>query len=338
MPVSVIDPIGKAFGRTRAMLFDRGSVKKWFVMGFCAFLAALVQGGGGGGNGFNWAQRAGRGGASPARMLDWLQVHLTPVLLIGGGVLLLLIALSLLLTWLGSRGQFMFLDNVVKDRAAVAEPWRRFEVEGNSLWLWIFSIGAGVLLLFLILIGFAFWMVIPAIRAERFTMWAVVGVLVVVPPILLVALAWGLFRFYLINFVIPIMYQRGLGTRAAMALFWRELLRPNLWPFVLYFLMCFVLGLASGLLMLFGICLTCCIAALPYLSSVAFLPIFVFYRCYSLYFLAEFGNEWRLLPDPAPRPAAGSPPASASSDVAHPEAQEAPRESADALPDRPAPT
>lgn len=329
MPVSVVDPIGKSFERTRAMLFAGGGAKKWFVMGFCAFLAGLVQGGGG--NGFNWTQRMGRGQTSPAQALDWLQMHLTPVLLIGSGVLLLFIALGLLLTWIGSRGQFMFLDNVVKDRAAVAEPWRRFEVEGNSLWLWIFSIGMAFFLLVLALAGFALWMAIPAIREERFTARAVVGVLAVLPPIVLVALAWGLFRFCLINFVVPIMYQRGLGTRAAMGLFWKELLRPNLGAFVLFFLMCFVLGLASAFLMLFGICLTCCIAALPYISSVVFLPIFVFYRSYSLYFLAEFGDEWRLVPDPAPRPAAGSPPAPSSPGIAPTEAPEAPRESAEGL-------
>ncbi len=330
MPVSVVDPIGKSFERTRLMLFTGGGAKKWFVMGFCAFLAGLVQGGGG--NGFNWAQRAGRGGSSPAQLLDWLQAHLTPVLLIGGGVLLLFVALGLLLTWIGSRGQFMFLDNLVKDRPAVAEPWRRFAGEGNSLWLWIFSIGTAVFVLVLALAGFAVWMAIPAIRAERFTARAVVGVLAVLPPILLVALAWGLFRFYLINFVVPIMYQRGVGTRAALGLFWTKLFRPNLWPFALFFLMCLLLGLASGFLMLFGICLTCCIAALPYLSSVAFLPILVFFRSYSLYFLAEFGDEWRLIPDPAPRPATGSQPAPASPGITQAEAREAPRDSAEGLP------
>jgi hypothetical protein len=50
--------------------------------------------------------------------------------------------------------------------------------------------------------------------------------------------------------------------------------------------------------MLLGCCLTCCLALLPYLSSVVFLPIHVFFRCYSLKFLEQFGEEWRILQGP----------------------------------------
>ena len=60
----------------------------------------------------------------------------------------------------------------------------------------------------------------------------------------------------------------------------------------------FVLWIPALLLILLGCCFTCCVALLPYLSSVAFLPIFVFFRCYSLGFLAQFGEEWRILQVP----------------------------------------
>jgi hypothetical protein len=61
-----------------------------------------------------------------------------------------------------------------------------------------------------------------------------------------------------------------------------------------------LLGLGAALLVLLGCCLTCCVALLPYVSSVVFLPISVFFRCYSLGFLEQFGEEWRILQVPAP--------------------------------------
>jgi len=42
------------------------------------------------------------------------------------------------------------------------------------------------------------------------------------------------------------------------------------------------------------ICLTLCLAALPYLGSVILLPLTVFLRSYSLYFIEQFGSEWRV--------------------------------------------
>ena len=91
------------------------------------------------------------------------------------------------------------------------------------------------------------------------------------------------------------MYRRHLGTTDAWALLRRELLPGNGWRFVGFYLMNILLWIPAILLILLGCCLTCCMALLPYLSSVAFLPIFVFFRCYSLGFLAQFGEDWRII-------------------------------------------
>src|SRR5207244_12995791 len=45
----------------------------------------------------------------------------------------LIIALTLLLMWLNSRGKFMFLYCVALNRAEVVEPWKRFADLANSL-------------------------------------------------------------------------------------------------------------------------------------------------------------------------------------------------------------
>jgi hypothetical protein len=95
------------------------------------------------------------------------------------------------------------------------------------------------------------------------------------------------------------MYWRNLGTTAAWALLRRDLLPGHGWRFVGFYLMTFLLWIPATLLILLGCCFTCCLALLPYLSSVVFLPIFVFFRCYSLGFLAQFGEAWQIIRVPA---------------------------------------
>ena len=61
-------------------------------------------------------------------------------------------------------------------------------------------------------------------------------------------------------------------------------------------------------------CITCCIAGLPYISSVVFLPILVFLRAYALFFLQQMGGGWNLFgeqPAPTPAPTPAPPPAPA---------------------------
>jgi hypothetical protein len=59
--------------------------------------------------------------------------------------------------------------------------------------------------------------------------------------------------------------------------------------------------------MLFGTCililipLTCCLLgcalAVPYLGTVALLPMLVFFRLYTVYYLEQFGPEYRIKTD-----------------------------------------
>jgi hypothetical protein len=58
--------------------------------------------------------------------------------------------------------------------------------------------------------------------------------------------------------------------------------------------------MATGMIMVLGTLFTCCLAGLPYVSSVVFLPIFVFRRAYSLYVLQGLGK--RVFPDVTPPP------------------------------------
>jgi hypothetical protein len=61
--VSVVDPITPAINRVKLMLFQPFDIGKWFIIGFCAWLAYLGSGGGNGGGG---GGPSGHGGNFPA--------------------------------------------------------------------------------------------------------------------------------------------------------------------------------------------------------------------------------------------------------------------------------
>src|SRR5207247_8644827 len=43
--------------------------------------------------------------------------------------------LIVLFAWLRARGRFIFVDCIVRNRAAIVEPWKEFRAEGNSFFL-----------------------------------------------------------------------------------------------------------------------------------------------------------------------------------------------------------
>lgn len=310
--LSVVAPVDPALWFTRRLLFENFDVKKWFALGFTAFLAHLGQGGGfqpglpGGGG-------PAEGGKSPEVGEGWIGDHLALLVVLGAVVLLLALALGVLFAWLSSRGKFMFLDNLVKGRADVSDPWERFRVPGNALFLFRVAVGLIGFAAMLAVLALGFLLAMPDIRSRHVGPLSIVAFCLALFLVLILAVLLGLVRLVVEDFAVPIVYRRGLSPLAALRLFKDEMLAGNEGPLLLYVLARIVIALVVGVLVLLGTCLTCCIAGLPYLSSVAFLPLLVFTRAYSLYFLAQFGPEWRLLPDagavapaapPAPRAAA----------------------------------
>lgn len=301
--ISVTVPIDRAFSWMKKVLFNPFDIQKWFVLGFCAFLAGLA-GGGSGGGGFHSPFRSDSG--SKCGQFDqahaWVMSHLHLVIGLGLLLLLLIFALVALFQWLGSRGQFMFLDGVVHNRAAVVEPWHRFRRLGNDLFVFRFLLGLCAMAVFAVL-GFLGWLIArPDIAARQFGSSAALALVVAGGPALLVILALVIVSLLLGDFVVPVMYRRDLRTGQAFGILWKEIVLGHGGSFVLFYLMRIVLGLAAGLIVVVGTCCTCCLLALPYLGAVAFLPVWVFFRSYSLYFLEQFGEEWRLVGGPGAVP------------------------------------
>lgn len=290
-PLSVLDPIAAAFRRTGRILFRPFDLKKWFVLGFCAWLARLGTGGGAGGTNWNVPDE-GTAERELEQVQDWFATHLE--LAIGLAVILVLsgILLWVLLTWLSSRGKFMFLDGVLHNRGAVVEPWSRFRNLGNSL----FGLRLVLLILAVITIGVTVAFLAFSFRAIGFdeddpSIAAIVLVSVWVGLIVALGIAFVLVGLAVNDFLVPIMWLRGCRALDAWPEL-RALLYANPGIFVLYVLLKIVVAMVIGFFVCLAVCATCCIAAIPYLGTVLLLPLFVFHRSYSICFLHQFKPDY----------------------------------------------
>ncbi len=309
MAVSVIDALTYGLKRTGRVCFQPFDITKWFVLGFCAWLAQLGEGG------FQFSSNlcGGDSGKALAREARHLMDELGPFLL-AAGILggLLVIALGVAVVWLKSRGEFMFLDGVVRNRGAVVEPWHTYRARAGSVF-W-FRIVLGLLGLAAMVLGGGVVFVVawPAIEARVFLPFGLIAILLGVVFFLLFALVFGLAEALLSDFVVPIMYLRDLRVMDAWRVLRYELL-PGRWgPFALFYLLAHVLGAAVGMLvMLLGLMTcgcACCLAWLPYLGTVLLLPVAVFMRSYALGFLAQLGPAWAPLAGDTPLPGQTPPP------------------------------
>lgn len=310
MAISASDPITPAMSRVGRMLFKPFSARKWFVMGFAAWLSTLGEGGGGniqipGGGGGGGGGPAPAPGGQPGGVV-WTETSESEVFQEAKAFVLhhawwiipsvvAALALIVVLMWVRARAKFIFLESVAYDRAAIVEPWKRLRPLGNSyfrfsLLLAVLTMAAAVLvILATALLG------LPDIRAEQLTGAGIAAIVIGVLSILAIAIVYGVIHAATEDFVLPLMYLRGSSVGPAWREFRQSIVPGNVGALVVFYILRIVFGLGSAFLILVGTCLTCCLASLPYISGVVFLPIWVFNRAYSLYFLRQFGPQYDLL-------------------------------------------
>ncbi len=283
--------------RTGRVLFQPFDLGKWFKIGLCAFLVQLVDGcGNGGGNGGPRGRGTPQMPSGP-EITDWITDNAAMLLTIGVATVLFIFALIALFTWIGSRGRFMFIDNIVLNRGAIVEPWRAFRRLGNSLFGFSLTLGIIGFLLFVGLALIAGVVVWPDLQANEFRGAAVAGIVVLVGGGLVLGVTFGVINFLLRNFVVPTMYLRNETVMDAWGIASRELFTGHVGHILLYLLMRFLLVIATGLLAFLLGCVTCCIGFLPYIGTVITLPLWVFLQSYTLYFMEGFGPQWQFFFD-----------------------------------------
>jgi len=296
--ISVTLPVNEAIERVKRVLFNPFDLQKWFAIGFCAWLAHLGQRGFGG----SFGSRGNPGNLnvqeSIQRARDYLTSNLYWIVPVAIGVALAGLVLWVLLVWLSSRGKFMFLDCVAANKSEVLAPWHKFASQGASLFWFRLVLWLIQMIVMLPLIVFAVVLVWRMIQQGKPDVGGVLGLVGLGLALLLACLVFWIIARLTTDFVVVIMFSRGATCLQAWSIL-RALLAANTGAFVLYFLFQILLSMVIGACVLALILVTCCIAgcllAIPYLGTVLFLPVLVFQRAYSLFYLRQYGPEFDAL-------------------------------------------
>ncbi|MCW8129946.1 MAG: hypothetical protein KIS92_06285 [Planctomycetota bacterium] len=303
MEISAVDAVTPAIDRAKHVCFNPLDLGKWFLLGFCAFLAYLGQGGGGFPN-FSGNIGGGPGGASSEiqQALDWIKANLGLVVLLAVAFMAVSFVIGQLVLWLQSRGTFMFIDGIVHNRGLVVQPWHEFAELGNSLYMFRFAISCVSYLVMLVVVGLPALIAWGDLMTLRFTSASLIGIILFLVLWIPAILVFFIVHWLVMEFVAPTMYLRRIRALEAWQVVRSEIVAGRTGTLFVYFLLKVLLGMVVGFLATVATCLTCCVAGLPYIGSVILLPLFVFDRSYSLHFLEQFGPQWKFFQDEAPPP------------------------------------
>lgn len=312
--VSVIDPISPAIDRVKLMLFRPFDLGKWFTVGFCAWLAYLGTGGGRGGGGGPHGNISHKSGQSQAQMKEeisegvyaakeyiWHNLHwIIPTTII---IAVAIICLGLIITWLSSRGKFMFLHCVAQNKSEVKIPWCKFRKHGNSLFLFRFILGIIYLVIIMLPVTGIILLALAITSGVTSDIASASGIIFLVSIIITISIILFLVRKFTFDFVVPIMFLQTESCTAA----WRQfltILSVNKARLTLYLLFQIVISIAITTIIMMGACIGCCFCCVsvllfvPYIGTVILLPLFVFKRAYSLYYLRQFGPDFDVFSPP----------------------------------------
>jgi len=280
------------------MLFRPFDLGKWFVIGFCAWLAYLGSGGGRAPHG-NFSFGDGRRGLEAQEVLhearEFVLENVYWIIPVAVLAVLVGVVLWLVITWLNSRGRFMFLHCVVHNKAEVKIPWTRFREHANSLFLFRIVLGLIGFVAIALPVVLSLILVVAIVSAGVPAAGPIIGIVFLVLWIIAISICLGLIGMFTMHFVVPIMFLRTTSIRVAWRAF-LTILSVNKARLLLYLLFQFVIGLTIGMIILAGVCITCCclacILGIPYIGTVIMLPVLVFKRSYSLYYLRQFGPQF----------------------------------------------
>jgi hypothetical protein len=304
MTIEFWAPLGRAWRRMKSLLFQPFDAGRWLVLAFCFWVASLFEGGSGSvpKGPRHWApgppgrldprdvEEVLRGGG--ARIAEaWHSLLASGAATVALFVVVpMLIALVLALLWLSSRFKMIVIDNLVRGRAEVREPWHRLAPLGDSLFVFRVLFGLAVFVGFGLLVALMVALGVISFAARTKAI-PIAGLAISGFTFLLLTVAVAYAWVFLSSFVEPIMYRDRIPALAA----WRVFLR---WfsaepaSFLLYgpfVLLLFIgVGIAIGAVCLVTCCIGFLVIALPFVGTVVLLPLLVAYRYLSLEFLAQF--------------------------------------------------
>ncbi len=205
--------------------------------------------------------------------------------------------LGLLLLWVRSQSQLIFIDNLLHKSQRFFASFRENFLLGNSIFLWkivYFCISP-----LIVLVGCALPLLLSAgwikgcfangkISTPDAT--AITGFVLSLVVLLVLSLLMNLLVFYFDEFIVPIVFIRKQNAFRAT---WTaaRLFKHFTWTFIKYAILYLLLYMAAGTLVMVIVLCTCCTALIllfiPYIWAVFMLPILVFFRLFGLELLNQ---------------------------------------------------
>jgi len=223
--IEIFKPFGEAFELMTKILFQPFGLK-WLVIGFAAFLTGHFSG-----VGFNFPTNFGNfrhpHTAQKINLFEQWKPWL-PVIIIG--IVIFVLALVIVLMWLKSRGSFIFTDCIVRNRGAIAEPWREYRTEGNSYFVFQLLVMLGAMAA-VVLLAIVFVLLGFLASGHREPSGVVMAALLV--PLFICWIAFGIVINLIFLFMAPVMYRQRCPAPDAA----RQVLRlifANPAPFILF--------------------------------------------------------------------------------------------------------
>ncbi len=272
LSLSLSDLIRKSIARTKKILFEPFSWKRWIKLIFIAFLAGAVSISGGS----NWGSKGrlakqqktaemlslsasayAQGVCPLARKGGMNNLYKMGVVAWQKGIILWLLfggtIFFIVWTWLSCRFKFIWYDAIVKNTDVIKEPFRRYKKEGNSLFGFFIVFSLLALAFSALIFGYpifllyteGFFKIMPIPFFAMFhALWPLIASFVVFLIVTSVVVLW------IENFVVPIMAIDDAGFTQS----WRSFLeiykrnKKDLWKFCLIII---GLGIIIGLILSF---------------------------------------------------------------------------------------
>lgn len=241
MPMNVGEAITPAMTHTSHVLFRPFALRKWLALGFVSMLATGGGGSSGGGGGNNWpSDHSGvNAGEIGRNVLNWITGHIALIALAG----ILLLALSLVLLWLGSVFKFVYLNQITRNPTAIREPFHQFRGLGTSFFLWELAFSLVVTLVAVALIGLPLAMAFLTKADIATKVIAVAWAVIVGLATMIFASATHIFAR---DFVLATMFVRGVKVLEAWSVV-MPILRANVGQCVLYLLLLIVISFVTSI-------------------------------------------------------------------------------------------
>lgn len=289
---SPVEALQQAWALVNRSLLDHFDATSWLLLGFCAWLTTLFEG-----SGLTLiqliAQLALSAGLDPSGIMDDYTEH-TAMVTIGANALALAV---MTVMWLRCHGAFMLLDNLAHQRALVRQPWREFAGPALSLLGLRLAVTGTSLLALAGQGGAGAWLLWNDVQAEQLTGNSALVIAGLGTSLAVTLLAWAVAATVVADLAFPIMYARRCGSLHALRLAIRAV-RAQPLASLGYLILRWLAGFVVATVTMLASCLTCYMAALPFIGTVLLLPIPVFLTGYAACFVEQLDEENRIFEEP----------------------------------------